>query len=159
MSEVRELCGEPDGVFHRVAKHGVQIDEWTYDVGPTTFTKDATDMIRRRERNGLTLAVGHIERRRYPGPGHAGDRHYPRVGRLARLAHVRGDCAERAETQEDLLISTLRFRNGVVGSLIANWVTPSKTCECRVFGERGMATVDYLSQDLYFHENSDAPSR
>ena len=39
MSDVRELCGEPDAVFHRVGKHGVQIDEWSYDLGPTTFTR------------------------------------------------------------------------------------------------------------------------
>jgi hypothetical protein len=39
MFEVRALCGEPDGVFHRVERHGGQIDEWTYDLGPTTFTR------------------------------------------------------------------------------------------------------------------------
>jgi len=39
MYEVQALCGEPDSVFHRVERHGVQVDEWTYDLGPTTFTR------------------------------------------------------------------------------------------------------------------------
>jgi hypothetical protein len=39
MSEVRALCGEPDGAFHRVEKHGIQIDEWTYDLGPESFIR------------------------------------------------------------------------------------------------------------------------
>ena len=39
MYEVRSMCGEPVSVFHRVERHGVQVDEWTYDLGPTTFTR------------------------------------------------------------------------------------------------------------------------
>lgn len=38
MYEVRALCGEPDEVFHRVEKR-IQIDEWTYDLGPNTLTR------------------------------------------------------------------------------------------------------------------------
>jgi UDP-N-acetylglucosamine 3-dehydrogenase len=163
----------------------------------TASVEDATDLIRRRERNGLTLAVGHIERhnpavielsrrlkagalgrifqvhsrRMSPFPPYVRDvgvtldlaTHEIDIIRALVASPVLRLFAETSrnvhKTQEDSLISTLRFQNGVVGSLIANWVTPSKTRECRVFGERGMAMIDYLTQDLYFHENSDAPSR
>jgi UDP-N-acetylglucosamine 3-dehydrogenase len=158
---------------------------------------DAMDLIERRERNGLTLAVGHIERhnpavielsrrlregelgrifqvharRMSPFPTYVRD-----VGVTLDLATHEIDIirslvgapllrlyAETSRnvhaTQDDSLVSTFRFKNGVIGSLNANWVTPSKTRECRIIGERGMAVVDYLSQDLFFYENSDAPSR
>jgi hypothetical protein len=39
MYEVRELCGDPDGVFHRVGWDGEQLDEWTYDLGPTMLIR------------------------------------------------------------------------------------------------------------------------
>ncbi len=39
MYEVRALCGEPDGVFHRVGWDGDQLDEWTYDFGPTNLIR------------------------------------------------------------------------------------------------------------------------
>jgi hypothetical protein len=39
MYVVRALCGEPDGVFHRVESFEVQIDEWTYDLGPSAFAR------------------------------------------------------------------------------------------------------------------------
>ncbi len=71
-----------------------------------------------------------------------------------------------AETQrnvhekcEDALSGIIRFRNGIVGVLDINWLTPTKVRELRITGERGMFLVDYLKQDLYFYENSEAPSR
>jgi predicted dehydrogenase len=159
--------------------------------------EEATDLIRRREKNGLTLAVGHIERHnpavielyRRLGEGELGKVFQVHSRRMSPFpAYVRDvgvtlDLATHeidiirslvgspllrlyAETsrnvhatQEDSLVSTLRFKNGVIGSLNANWVTPSKTRECRIIGERGMGLVDYLTQDLYFYENSNAPSR
>jgi len=159
--------------------------------------EEATDLIRRREKNNLTLAVGHIERhnpavielsrrlregelgtvfqvharRMSPFPAYVRD-----VGVTLDLATHEIDIirslvgapmvrlyAETSRnvhpTHEDSLVSTMRFKNGVLGSLNANWVTPSKTRECRIIGERGMALIDYLSQDLFFYENSNAPSR
>jgi len=68
-------------------------------------------------------------------------------------------CQNVHTSHEDSLFSTLRFQNGMVASLDVNWVTPCKTRECRVIGERGMAVIDYLTQDLFFYENSNAPSR
>jgi predicted dehydrogenase len=68
-------------------------------------------------------------------------------------------CQNVHTSHEDSLFGTLRFQDGLVASLHVNWVTPCKTRECRIIGERGMAVIDYLTQDLLFYENSNAPSR
>jgi UDP-N-acetylglucosamine 3-dehydrogenase len=57
---------------------------------------------------------------------------------------------------EDLLIGSLRLNNGIVASLTVNWLTPTKIRELYVTGEGGMLYVNYLTQDLYFYENSSA---
>lgn len=54
---------------------------------------------------------------------------------------------------EDLLTSVLRFTDGSIGTLIINWLTPTKIREFIVTGERGLFRCDYLTQDLYFYEN------
>ncbi|MDQ6880144.1 MAG: Gfo/Idh/MocA family oxidoreductase [Candidatus Dormibacteraeota bacterium] len=59
-------------------------------------------------------------------------------------------------TREDLVSGLLRFEDGAVGVLQINWLTPSKIRELAVTGERGMFRADYLTQDLYFHENASA---
>jgi len=65
-----------------------------------------------------------------------------------------------AETQreihpkhEDLLTGILRFEDGTVGILDINWLTPTKIRELSLIGEKGMFSVNYLTQDLYFYEN------
>ena len=84
------------------------------------------------------------------------------------MRYLLGSEAERifAETErnlhkryEDMLSGIIRFENGIVGVLDINWLTPTKVRELRITGERGMFLVDYLKQDLYFYENSEAPSR
>jgi UDP-N-acetylglucosamine 3-dehydrogenase len=57
-------------------------------------------------------------------------------------------------SHEDLLSGLIKFDNGVVGVLDINWLTPTKIRELSIIGERGMFLVNYLTQDLYFHENS-----
>src|SRR2546427_2689057 len=57
-------------------------------------------------------------------------------------------------TREDLVSGLLRFADGSVGVIQINWLTPSKIRELAVTGERGMFRADYLTQDLYFHENA-----
>jgi len=54
---------------------------------------------------------------------------------------------------EDTLVGTIRFANGVIGSLDIDWLTPTKIREVTVTGERGMYLVDDLNQELYFYEN------
>lgn len=56
-------------------------------------------------------------------------------------------------SQEDLLSGLLRFENGIIGVLDINWLTPSKVRELTVFGEKGMAQVNYLTQDVYIYTN------
>jgi len=59
-------------------------------------------------------------------------------------------------THEDMVIGTLRHADGTLGLIDINWLTPSKVRELTVTGEGGMFLVDYLTQDLYLYENSDA---
>ena len=79
------------------------------------------------------------------------------------LLHLTGSWPARvyAETQralntdrEDTLSGLLRFDNGLTGVLEINWLTPTKIRELSITGERGMFRVDYLTQDLFFFENS-----
>jgi len=55
---------------------------------------------------------------------------------------------------EDLLAGLVRLKDGSVGTLTINWLTPTKIRELYVTGESGMFRVDYLTQDLYFFENA-----
>lgn len=55
---------------------------------------------------------------------------------------------------EDQMSALLRLSDGTIGTLVINWITPTKIREFFVTGECGMFKVDYLTQDLYFHENS-----
>ena len=57
---------------------------------------------------------------------------------------------------EDLLLGTMRLDNGAVGSLTINWLPPTKIRDLFVTGEGGMFHVNYLTQDLFFYENSSA---
>ncbi len=59
-------------------------------------------------------------------------------------------------THEDLIVGLLRFGSGVLGVLDVNWVTPTKIRDIHVTGERGMFTVNYLTQELCFFENAAA---
>ena len=54
---------------------------------------------------------------------------------------------------EDLLTGILKFTDGAVGILDINWLTPTKIRELSLIGERGMFSVNYLTQDLHFYEN------
>jgi UDP-N-acetylglucosamine 3-dehydrogenase len=60
-------------------------------------------------------------------------------------------------TNEDLVTGLIRFANDTVGLLEINWLTPTKIRELSITGERGMFRADYLTQDLYFFENSVSP--
>lgn len=57
---------------------------------------------------------------------------------------------------EDTMIATLRFANGVIGSLDIDWLTPTKIREVTVTGQRGMFLFDDLNQELYLYENQEA---
>lgn len=57
---------------------------------------------------------------------------------------------------EDLLAGLVCFRDGVLGVLDINRVTPTKIRELTVTGQKGMFVVNYLTQDLYLYENAKA---
>lgn len=70
------------------------------------------------------------------------------------IVRLHAETEHRIHTaHEDLLLGLLRFRNGVVGVLDINWLTPTKIRELSITGERGMFLVNYLTQDLYFFQN------
>ncbi|HMA34658.1 MAG TPA: Gfo/Idh/MocA family oxidoreductase [Chloroflexia bacterium] len=70
------------------------------------------------------------------------------------VTRVYAETARRIHTDhEDLLSGLLRFRDGTIGVLDINWLTPTKIRQLTVTGEKGMFQVNYLTQDLYFYEN------
>ena len=58
--------------------------------------------------------------------------------------------------KEDLLSGVVRLSNGTIGTLLINWITPTKIREFYATGEGGMFKVNYLTQDLLFFENAKA---
>ena len=58
-----------------------------------------------------------------------------------------------ATENEDLFAGMLTFRNGAIGLLDINWLTPTKERTLTVLCERGMFVVDYAAQQLFFYEN------
>ncbi len=55
---------------------------------------------------------------------------------------------------EDSLSGLVRLSDGTVGTLLINWITPTKIREFYAVGECGMFKVDYLTQELVFFENA-----
>jgi len=55
---------------------------------------------------------------------------------------------------EDLLAGMVRFADGTLGVLDINRLTPTKVRELTVTGQKGMFLVNYLTQDLFFYENT-----
>lgn len=73
------------------------------------------------------------------------------------VVRVYAETERRIHTaHEDVLSATLRMENGAIGTISINWLTPTKIRELIVIGDLGMFKVDYLTQDLYFYENSSA---
>ena len=54
---------------------------------------------------------------------------------------------------EDMFTGLVRMSDGSIGTLVINWLTPTKIRELIVTGEKGMFRCDYLTQDLYYYEN------
>jgi UDP-N-acetylglucosamine 3-dehydrogenase len=54
---------------------------------------------------------------------------------------------------EDAMSGLVRLSDGTIGTLVINWITPTKIRDFFVTGENGMFKVDYLTQDLFFYEN------
>ena len=78
------------------------------------------------------------------------------------MGYLVGDEVERLYAEGDFLFSLpsedsisafLRFRNGALGMLDVNWVTPCKVRELSITGQQGMITLDYLDQELFIYRN------
>ncbi|HJT37480.1 MAG TPA: Gfo/Idh/MocA family oxidoreductase [Actinomycetota bacterium] len=76
------------------------------------------------------------------------------------VVRVYAETAQRVHSShEDMFTGLFRFENDVIGLLDINWLTPTKIRDLSVAGERGMFVVDYLTQDLFFFENSSMGTR
>jgi UDP-N-acetylglucosamine 3-dehydrogenase len=58
---------------------------------------------------------------------------------------------------EDLVNVVGTLDNGTVASLNVNWVTPAKSRQVMVLGERGAFRADMLESDLWYYSNADVP--
>lgn len=75
----------------------------------------------------------------------------------SKLVRVFAEARREIHTsREDLVSALARFADDTVGLVETNWLTPTKSRELEVTGERGTFKVDYLTQDLYFYENAEA---
>lgn len=71
------------------------------------------------------------------------------------VARVFAEVAQKAHALgEDLLSGLLRFENGVIGVLDVNWLTPTKVRQLTILGENGMYLADYITQDVFWYQNS-----
>lgn len=57
------------------------------------------------------------------------------------------------QNHEDAMIGLLNYPGGILAVMNINWTTPVKRRQLRVYGRKGMFSVDYLTQDLYLYEN------
>ncbi len=72
----------------------------------------------------------------------------------SKIIRVYAETAQRIHSNhEDLLTATVRFENGILGVINANWLTPKKVREISVTGEKGMFVANYITQELNFYEN------
>ena len=58
---------------------------------------------------------------------------------------------------EDMVTASGRFKNGVLGNHLVNWLTPFKDRITVVTGERGALVADTAMSDLTFYENGRFP--
>jgi UDP-N-acetylglucosamine 3-dehydrogenase len=72
------------------------------------------------------------------------------------IEHVYAETEQRIHTEhEDLLNALLKFRNGAVGVLQVNWLTPTKIRLLSVLGEKGLFAANYVTQELTYFRNAD----
>jgi UDP-N-acetylglucosamine 3-dehydrogenase len=70
------------------------------------------------------------------------------------IDRVYAETAARTGTGDgDLVSATLRLEGGTTGIVEVNWLTPIKVRQLAVTCERGMFVVDYITQDLTFHQH------
>jgi predicted dehydrogenase len=163
----------------------------------TSTLEQAEELCDAAKKQGVKLAVGHIERfnpavmelRRRLKEGYAGRVYKIHAQRLSpypsriqdagvvidlashdidlmryltgeEIIRVYGETVSSINSdREDMFNGLLRFRNGTVGVLDVNWMTPTKIRRLTVTGARGMFDCNLISQELFFYENEVAPSQ
>ncbi len=163
----------------------------------TSTLEQAEELVAAAKKQGVMLAVGHIERfnpavmelRRRLKEGYAGRVYKIHAQRLSpypsriqdagvvidlashdidlmryltgeEIIRVFGETLQTINSdREDMFNGLLRFRNGTVGVLDVNWMTPTKIRRLTVTGARGMFDCNLISQELFFYENEVAPSQ
>lgn len=163
----------------------------------TSTLEQAEELVAAAKKQGVMLAVGHIERfnpavmelRRRLKEGYAGRVYKIHAQRLSpypsriqdagvvidlashdidlmryltgeEIIRVYGETLQTINSdREDMFNGLLRFRNGTVGVLDVNWMTPTKIRRLTVTGARGMFDCNLISQELFFYENEVAPSQ
>jgi predicted dehydrogenase len=163
----------------------------------TSTLEQAEELCAAAKKQGIMLAVGHIERfnpavmemRRRLKEGYAGRIYKIHTQRLSpypsriqdagvvidlashdidlmryltgeEIIRVYGETVQSINSdREDMFNGLLRFRNGTVGVLDVNWMTPTKIRRLTVTGARGMFDCNLISQELFFYENEVAPSQ
>lgn len=158
---IASTCAEGEDMIRRAHARGVVLS-----VGHVERFNPAVRELKRRLDHGDLGTIFQIHARRLgPFPTRVRDvgvvidlaTHDVDVMRFlldADVARVYAETARRIHTDhEDLLSGLLKFANGAIGVLDVNWLTPTKIRELSVTGERGMFSVDYLTQDLVFYQN------
>jgi UDP-N-acetylglucosamine 3-dehydrogenase len=71
------------------------------------------------------------------------------------VKHVYAEKQQRIHAEhEDSVTALLTYYNGMLGILNVNYLSPTKIRQLSIFGKKGMFQINYLSQELYFYENS-----
>ncbi len=61
-----------------------------------------------------------------------------------------GSILEKCEYEDHAEIMT-KFRNGIIGMLEVNWLTPYKKRELEITGTDGIISIDYIDQSVYIY--------
>ncbi len=68
---------------------------------------------------------------------------------------IYSEAQKNQHDKEDLMISILRYRNGIIGVIEVSWLHPNKTRSITVVGENGMYEANYLTQELFFYKGKE----
>ena len=72
----------------------------------------------------------------------------------SKIANVYAETEKRIHsTHEDMLCAILRYKNGVIGMLTVDWLSPLFKRKLSITGEKGMFVVNYRMQSIYFYTN------
>ena len=55
---------------------------------------------------------------------------------------------------EDSVTALIRYKNQILATLNINYLSPTKIRQLQVFGKKGMFSINYLDQELFFYENN-----